>query len=135
MTKIQNIAIVVGIGTPLVAALSLYTTGICACLPVAQIALHPRSFDVFGIDEATLQQRVEARYPQGMSEADVRKRIGDTSYGKYCRSTGLESPVVCLLPYDANFWRQRGVEISFAMDGARNLKSVAVTRRIRYSWE
>jgi len=115
------------VGTALLAA-SLYSRPICACLSVAETMLEARSSQ---LDGARLQQLAEQRFAVGLSEADLIKTLGMQAYARYCLQGGGGKALVCLLPHDVNFWRDRHVQLAFAFDAGRGVRTVRAVRAER----
>ena len=132
MTNRRTLAAIAGVALPLVAAFSLHSTGVCACASVAQYAVSFRWADA---DPGTLREIVERRYVKGALEADLAAQLGPRAYEKYCKPLEQKRATACLLPHDRNFWRTRGVEITFAWDSGRALSSVTAVPRIKYVWD
>jgi len=109
---------------------SLYPTPLCACLTVAETALRTRSPE---LDPGHLQSIAERRYPRGMTYAELVASLGMASYAKYCLQ-GRGGALVCLFPHDANFWRDRHVQVAFAFDAARRLTAVRASAIVRTAW-
>ena len=132
MTRNLSLSTIAGVFLPIVAALSLYTTGVCSCASVAETAVPFRWFDE---DAPLLRAIVEKRYPKGTSETEVAAQVGRTAYRKYCGAADTASATVCLLPHDRGFWRKRTLELTFGWDSARRLSSVVVVPRVQYRWQ
>ena len=119
-----------GAGIALALLGSLTTTPLCACLTVAEAALRTRSPE---IDEAHLQRIVERRFPRGTTNAELIASLGMPTYARYCLQ-GRGGALVCQFPHDANFWRDRNVQVAFAFDAQRRLTAVRANPIVRYAW-
>lgn len=115
-------------GAALLAA-SLYSRPICACLSVAETMLKARSPE---LDGAQLQPLVQQRFAVGLSEAELIKALGMRAYAKYCLQGGGGQALVCLMPHDVNFWRDRHVQLAFAFDAGRRVRAVRAERIVRF---
>ena len=113
---------------------SLYTTGICACATVAQNVLMYAA-DKTDAESLNRQQKAaEIAFRLGMPEADVIKHIGIERYAKYCLQARGGAALVCMLPHNANFWRDTHVQLAFAFDAEHRVKSVRAEPIVRYTW-
>jgi len=128
--RLRRALIVVG-GAGAAAAIlaSVYTTPVCACTTVAERVLRSSSLEM---EADFLQQAAETSVPLGTAEAALIKSLGIPVYAKYCLQGGGGRALMCLLPHDANFWRDRHVELVFAFDRARRVKTLGARPLVRY---
>jgi len=127
----KTLVAVGGAGAALALLGSLYTTPLCACLTVAETALRTRSPV---LDDESLQRIAERSFPRGLPQAELIARLGVASYAKYCLQGRGGAALVCMFPHDANFWRDRHVQLVFGFDTAHRLSAVRASPIVRYAW-
>ena len=110
---------------------SLYTSPLCACASVAESVLR---VDAPTLDAEHLQRVAEGSFPPGMPQAALIARLGTATYAKYCLQGRGGAVLVCMFPHDANFWRDRHVQIAFGFDAAGRLSALRASPIVRYAW-
>jgi hypothetical protein len=127
----RGLVAVGGAGAALALLASVYTTPLCACLSVAETALRTRSPV---LEDESLQRIAERSFPRGLPEAELIARLGTATYAKYCLQGRGGAVLVCMFPHDANFWRDRHVQIAFGFDTAGRLSALRASPIVRYAW-
>lgn len=127
-TKAIGVATVAAVAA---GAASLMTTAVCSCWPVAQAVLHGS----IRMETPVLQRFAERRFPVGIGEAEVVRRISGRWSEKFCAPRDDGAVFACTLPYDKNLWRASHVELVFAFDAKRELASVTAKPVERYVWQ
>lgn len=125
----KSLAALGGVAGAALLAASLYTSAVCACLSVAETMLKARSPQLSG---DALQRAAQARFPTGLSEAELIKDLGIRRYARYCLQGGGGRALVCLMPHDVNFWRDTHIQLSLVFDAERRVRAVRAERIVRY---
>jgi hypothetical protein len=127
----KSLVAVGGAGAALALLASLYTTPLCACASVAESVLR---VDAPTLDAEHLQRIAERDFPLGTPQAGLIARLGTATYAKYCLQGRGGAALVCMFPHDANFWRDRHVQLAFGFDGAGRLSALRASPIVRYAW-
>jgi hypothetical protein len=127
----KSLVAIGGAGVALALLGSLYTTPLCACASVAESVLRVHAPT---LDAEHLQRTAERSFPRGLPEAELIARLGVASYAKYCLQGRGGAALVCMFPHDANFWRDRHVQLVFGFDAAHRLSALRASPIVRYAW-
>ncbi len=114
------------------AAVPLYPLPICACATPAQAAISP---DWEAWDPAARRAYLDDRLPRGLTESQVRDRLGMAQYDQYCRQGSIQNSMRCDFPHEGSAVRTNYAVLVLRYDDDRRLLVTSLLPFSRPAWD